>query len=134
MFRLSGKKVELIRYVVSWSESIDGENQSMTEWCVSEKHRDEIIAGLNDKKIKYAVEDIDQTANEWVDGLSFDNYDTAKQALEAGESLGKAMARIDVKDKIKALETENTLLKARLAKVENTTTVKSELTKEVVAK
>jgi hypothetical protein len=81
MFRLLGKKVELIRYIVTWQE--DG--QEIQESCVSEEHRDEIQQKLTEKEIEFSTEAIDQTNNEWFNGLEFDSYDEALAVFSKGE-------------------------------------------------
>ena len=76
MFRMSGKKVELYRYKIVYAE---GE-----EFCISEKHKNEIEQMLTEKEIKFTTTPVDQTANEWFNGLEFNSYDEALIALNAG--------------------------------------------------
>jgi hypothetical protein len=81
MFRMLGKKVELIRYKVTWQE----DEQEMQEVCISDEHRDEIQQKLTEKEIEFSTEAIDQTNNEWFNGLEFDSYDEALAVFNKGE-------------------------------------------------
>ena len=81
MFRMLGKKVELIRYKITWQE--DG--QEMQEDCISEGHKNEVEQKLTAKNIDFTTEAIDQTDNEWFDGLEFDSYDKALAVFSQGE-------------------------------------------------
>ena len=47
MFRMLGKKVELIRYKVTWQE----DEQEMQEDCISEEHKNEVEQKLTTKNI-----------------------------------------------------------------------------------
>ena len=47
MFRMLGKKVELIRYKVTWQE----DEQEMQEVCISEGHKNEVEQSLTAKNI-----------------------------------------------------------------------------------
>ena len=75
MFRLLGKKVELIRYIVHWQ----AEGRDMKEKCVSKEHRNAVEQGLIEQNIEFTTEAIDQTENEWFNGLEFNSYDEALQ-------------------------------------------------------
>ena len=81
MFRMLGKKVELIRYKVTWQE--DG--QEMQEDCISEGHKNEVEQKLTAKNIDFTTEAIDQTENEWFNGLEFNSYDEALEVFNKGE-------------------------------------------------
>ncbi len=81
MFRMLGKKVELIRYKVTWQEN----EQEMQENCISEEHKNEVEQKLTTKNIAFTTEAIDQTDNEWFDGLEFDSYDKALEVFNKGE-------------------------------------------------
>lgn len=83
MFRLLGKKVELIRYIVHWQ----AEGRDMKERCVSEEHRNAVEQGLIEQNIEFTTKAIDQTGNEWINGLEFDSYDEALEAFNAGEEI-----------------------------------------------
>jgi len=76
-----GKKVELIRYKVTWQE--DG--QEMQEDCISEEHKNEIEQKLTTKNIDFTTEAMDQTENEWFNGLEFNSYDEALEVFNKGE-------------------------------------------------
>ena len=81
MFRLSGKKVELYRYTVTYTEN----EEVMIECCISEEHKNEIEQALTDKEITFETKTIDQTSNEWFNGLKFDSYDEALAVFSKGE-------------------------------------------------
>ena len=81
MFRLLGNKAELIRYVVRWQE----DEQEMQEDCISEEHKNEVEQKLTAKNIDFTTEAIDQTENEWFNGLEFNSYDEALAVFNKGE-------------------------------------------------
>lgn len=81
MFRILGKKVELIRYKVTWQE----DEQEMQEDCISEGHKNEVEQKLTSKNIDFTTEAIDQTENEWFNGLEFNSYDEALEVFNKGE-------------------------------------------------
>ena len=81
MFRMSGKKVELYRYTVTYTEN----EETMVENCISEEHKNEIEQMLTDKEITFETKTIDQTSNEWFNGLEFDSYDEALVVFSKGE-------------------------------------------------
>ena len=97
MFRMLGNKAELIRYVVRWQE----DEQEMQENCISEGHKNEVEQKLTTKNIDFTTEAIDQTENEWFNGLEFDSYDEAIKVFEAGE---QAYADRQTKDPITQLQ------------------------------
>jgi hypothetical protein len=81
MFRMSGKKVELYRYTVTYTEN----EEVMIEYCISEEHKNEIEQILTDKEITFETKAIDQTENEWFNGLEFNSYDEALEVFNKGE-------------------------------------------------
>jgi hypothetical protein len=81
MFRMLGRKVELIRYKVTWQE----DEQEMQEVCISEGHKNEVEQSLTAKNINFTTKAIDQTGNEWFNGLEFDSYDVALEVFNKGE-------------------------------------------------
>ena len=81
MFRMLGKKVELYRYKISYTEN----EEVMIEYCISEEHKNEIEQVLKDKEITFETALIDQTSNEWFNGLEFDSYDEALAVFNKGE-------------------------------------------------
>ncbi len=81
MFRMLGKKVELYRYTVTYTE----DEIEMAENCISEEHKNEIEQILMDKEITFETTLIDQTSNEWFNGLEFDSYDEALAVFDKGE-------------------------------------------------
>ena len=80
MFRMLGKKVELIRYTITWQE----DEREMQENCISEEHKAEVEQRLTGQGIEFTTEAIDQTENEWFEGLEFDSYDEALEVFNAG--------------------------------------------------
>ena len=81
MFRMLGKKVELYRYKVTWQE----DEREMQENCISEEHKAEVEQWLTGQGIEFTTEAIDQTDNEWFDGLEFNSYDEALAVFDKGE-------------------------------------------------
>ncbi len=81
MFRMLGKKVELIRYKVTWQE----DEREMQENCISEEHKAEVEQRLTGQGIEFTTEAIDQTENEWFNGLEFNSYDEALEVFNKGE-------------------------------------------------
>jgi hypothetical protein len=81
MFRMLGKKVELIRYTITWQE----DEREMQENCISEEHKAEVEQRLTGQGIEFTTEAIDQTDNEWFNGLEFDSYDEALAVFSKGE-------------------------------------------------
>jgi hypothetical protein len=75
-----GRKVELIRYKVTWQE----DEQEMQENCISEEHKAEVEQRLTGQGIEFTTEAIDQTDSEWFDGLEFNSYDEALEVFNAG--------------------------------------------------
>lgn len=128
-----GKKVELVRYKISW-----GLEDDRIEYCISEEHKDKVakpkykikwnngneererifrdeeqrdmyIERLNSRKVNYEIEEIppiieeiDQTGNEWFNGLTFGSYDEAKRVFEAGEAqFNLEKARTELTDNLR---------------------------------
>ena len=81
MFRMLGKEVQLFRYKILWQE----DKLDFEEKCVSEEHKEVIEQTLSEKNVNYSIEEINQTSNEWVNGLHFDSYDLALNTLLKGE-------------------------------------------------
>lgn len=81
VFRMLGNKVELIRYKITWQKN----RQEITENCISEEHKNEVAQMLAEKEIEFTVQAINQTNNEWLDGLEFSSYDEALEAFNKGE-------------------------------------------------
>lgn len=82
MFRMLGKKAELIRYRVTYAEN----GQEMTEGCISEQHKNEVEQSLAERGIAFTTVSVDQSANEWFNGLEFDSYDEAMAEFNAGQA------------------------------------------------
>jgi len=66
---------------VTWQE----DKQEMQENCISEGHKNEVEQKLTTKNIAFTTEAIDQTDNEWFDGLEFDSYDKALAVFSQGK-------------------------------------------------
>ena len=81
MFRMLGKKVELYRYTVTYTEN----EEVMIEYCISEEHKNEIEQMLEDKGIEFVTEVVVQAGNEWFNGLEVDSYDEALAVFSKGE-------------------------------------------------
>ena len=81
MFRMLGKKIELYRYKITYTEN----EEVMIEYCISEEHKNEIEQMLTDKEITFETKTIDQTSNEWFNGLEFNSYDEALEVFNKGE-------------------------------------------------
>jgi len=81
MFIMQGEEVKLIRHIVSYTEN----EIEMHEMCVSDEHKREMEQLLTSKGIKFTTKSVDQTGNEWFDGLCFKSYDKAREVFEAGE-------------------------------------------------
>ena len=81
MFRTAGKKVELIRYRVTYTE----DEIQMTESCISDEHKNEVESNLTSRGIEFTTVAVEQTGNEWINGLEFDSYDKALEAFNNGE-------------------------------------------------
>ena len=81
MFRMLGTKIELYRYAVTHTEN----EEVMIEYCISEEHKNEIEQTLTDREIAFETKTIDQTSNEWFNGLEFNSYDEALAVFNKGE-------------------------------------------------
>lgn len=81
MFRMLGKKVELIRYRITWQER----GIEWQENCVSEQHKREVEQNLAARGVNFTTQAIDQTGNEWFEGLEFNSYDEAQEVFNAGQ-------------------------------------------------
>ena len=57
----------------------------MQEDCKSEEHKNEVEQKLTAKNIDFTTEAIDQTENEWFNGLEFNSYDEALEVFNKGE-------------------------------------------------
>ncbi len=56
----------------------------MQEDCISEGHKNEVEQSLIARNIDFTTEAIDQTENEWFEGLEFNSYDEALEVFNAG--------------------------------------------------
>ena len=115
MFGMVGKIVKLFRYKIDYiytlqdmadNGKITEKKINQTEYCTSEQEKDAFIASLQDKKPKITA--IDQTDNEWIDGLEFESYNEAILALSAGKSNYKPT--ISNAERIDNLEKENEII------------------------
>ena len=81
MFRVSGKKVELYRYKIAYTENA----QEIQDNCISTEHKNEIEQMLTSRGIEFTTTPVVQTANEWLGGLEFGSYDEALEVFNLGE-------------------------------------------------
>ena len=81
MFRMIGKKVELYRFKINYTQ----DRKAVIENCISLDHKNEIEQGLTTKKITFKTAPVNQTANEWFNGLEFDSYDEALIVFNGGK-------------------------------------------------
>ena len=72
MFIMQGEETKLVRHVISYAED---ENE-IQEMCISDEHKREMEQLLTSKGIEFVSETVDQTANEWFNGLHFSSYDS----------------------------------------------------------
>jgi hypothetical protein len=91
-YRMYGDTVQLLRYIITWEKTRQGfdengepcdETAAEIEYCVSDEHRDEVLQHLDGKPC--TVEAIDQTGNEWLDGMEFKDASKVPEALAVGE-------------------------------------------------
>jgi hypothetical protein len=94
VYRMYGETVQLFKYKITYEtkETVPGEDGGLTEqtvtqtmYCVSDEHRDEFIQYLCCGNKPHIVEAVDQTGNEWIDGMEFKDADQVPGALEMGE-------------------------------------------------
>ena len=81
MFRMIGKKVELYRFKINYTQ----DRKAVIENCISLDHKNEIEQGLTIKKITFKTAPVIQTNNEWFNGLEFDSYDEALIVFNVGK-------------------------------------------------
>ncbi|WP_339311738.1 hypothetical protein [Paenibacillus sp. FSL M7-0896] len=84
MLRMVGDTVELFRFCVQWDEVRQDQTIEKREYCVSEEQKNIIEQSLMDKGIAFTTITIDQTDNEWLNGLEFETRDAALKALHIG--------------------------------------------------
>jgi len=94
MITLQGNKVELWRYKITHEE--------MEEITTSEEEKDYIENHLTEQGIDFTTEPIDQSQNEWINGLEFDTRDEAMDWLEKGhEAWEKYLAQKELTDSMR---------------------------------
>ena len=81
MFIMQGEEVMLVRYIVEYTE----EDVVLKEQCVSEAHKQEVEDILTHRQLAFTSKAVEQTGNEWFNGLRFPSYDKAKEVFERGE-------------------------------------------------
>lgn len=81
MFRLLGNNVDLIHYNIKYTEN----GIEMIEGCTSKEYKNEVEQSLTDQGIEFTIEVIDQTNNEWFNGLEFNSYEEALEVFNAGK-------------------------------------------------
>ena len=85
MFRMLGKKVELYKYKIAYTENA----QEIQENCISVEHKNEVEQMLTQKAIEFTTIPVAQTVNEWFNGLEFNSYDEALEVFNKGEVIYK---------------------------------------------
>jgi len=98
MFRMLGKKAELYRYSIVYTEDA----QEIQDNCISTEHKNEIEQMLTEKEIAFTTIPVDQTGNEWFNGLEFDSFDEALEIFNTGEVIYKQ--NIALKDSTNGLQ------------------------------
>jgi hypothetical protein len=73
-----GDIVQLLRYKITQTDT------AVVDYCASIEERDALIQRLGGKP--HTVEAIDQTGNEWIDGMEFTDAAKVLEALEMGET------------------------------------------------
>jgi len=63
-------------------EGVEAVTEELGQYAISDSEEDALLTMLGDKVTE--VTPIDQTGNEWIDGLAFDSRDEAMAALETG--------------------------------------------------
>lgn len=91
MFRMLGNKVELIRYTVSYMQ----DEIKMQENCMSGEHKNEVEQMLVEGGIEFITTAIDQSQNEWFNGLEFNSYNEALTIFNQGENAYKQEININ---------------------------------------
>jgi hypothetical protein len=73
-----GDTVQLLQYKITQTDTLG------VDYCASTAERDAIVQRLGGKP--HSVEVIDQTGNEWIDGMAFADASKVPEALAIGES------------------------------------------------
>jgi hypothetical protein len=90
-YRMCGDIVQLLRYKVTQKNS----DPAINEYCVYAEERDAIVQRFGGAK-NCVVKEIDQTGNEWLDGMEFRDASQVPEALEMGEAAWRA--RVNAND------------------------------------
>jgi hypothetical protein len=94
LYRIYGDIVQLLRYKITQTDT------AVIDYCASDEERDAIIERLGGKP--HTVEAIDQTGNEWIDGMEFTDAAKVPEVLEGGEegqARRKCLSRLEEIDK-----------------------------------
>lgn len=84
MLRMNGNKVELYRFKVQWTNELN-KTIEKHEYCVFEEQRKAIEQSLTEQELSFTTTALDQTENEWINGLYFETREAALKALNAGQ-------------------------------------------------
>jgi hypothetical protein len=77
-----------VEYEVPFINDSGEEDTKLVIMCfTSQEQSDEFTAGLDSQDIAYTITEIDQSANEWFNGLEFAGYSEAKEAFDLGQEL-----------------------------------------------
>jgi len=97
IYRMYGDTVQLLRYKVTQKNS----DPPIEEFCVTEEERDAIAQRLGGDE-NCDIEAIDQSGNEWIDGMEFRDASKVPEALalgEEGQQCREYLARLEEIDK-----------------------------------
>jgi hypothetical protein len=91
-----GNTVELVRWLIhytetepSYDESGESYMREMTEFATDQTAANDISTQLTEWGIAFTSEELDTSEELWIDGKSFDSYEEAKTALDAGAAAYK---------------------------------------------
>jgi len=99
MFLLQNGVVRLARYKIESEDPFD--KLLVTEYAESDEHRDSIVDSLGETEL--TVTEIEQTDNEWIDGMKFDNWEAANAAFIMGQTAYLNSKPVMVEEQLAAL-------------------------------
>ena len=82
MFVLADRITRLYRYEIAYK---DEEGNDIIDKVLSGQEKERLEQKLLDKEVQFATTEIDQTENEWFEGLYFASYDEAREVFSAGK-------------------------------------------------
>lgn len=98
---LNNSEVKLTRYIIVYQKNLKNKtfvrnrynNQIQqvihSKCCISNEEKDRIEQSLIKQNIEFTTETIDQTGNEWFDGLKFESSKEAHRVFNLGETAYK---------------------------------------------